>query len=617
MQDTYLAAFKNLRQLTEPAKFHGWLERIAINKCKDILKKNKPIPVDDELLEETLSVEDELSLPEKYIIDKEKRQILLTIMRTHLTQLQYETVLLYYFNNFSVSEIAKIMECSEGAVMNRLSKARHNIKTAIDANQNGEKDKLFAFAGIPILTKLFAEELNALQAPKMPKELGTLISSSATTVPVTDATVATNSTASNTASANPNITTTGQTASAVTPTKTASVQATSVSTTSAPTASAPTKGAAARVGALAGKKIATILIVSTISLAAAGIAINAIYTKNNSSQSHMKEDNTNNVDFIKNSSDSKNDSSDNSGSKNDGSDNSDSKNDSADNSGSENNSTDSFDSKKGSTSSHKSEYTGTPAILGSGSFINSRFKSLAGNLENITAIRRSDTLPDNINFSDNQYNIASSGSELPIYTWYDNGILYYYADTQWIQTGKDMKSTFSNCTNLEDISGLASWDTSNTKDMGYLFHKNEHLKNIDALKDWNTENVTTMESMFYATALEDINALADWDVENVTRMVGMFSHAEQLKKNVDGAINWDVSNVTKMGCLFHEIPTLTNIDGLKNWDTSKVEDMSYIFSKSTCITDFSAIENWDISSVTNKQSAFTGIDKDILPSWYQ
>ncbi len=167
MQDTYLTAFKNISQLRAPSGFGAWIEQIAVNRCKNILRKNQPVPVDDDILKETLLTEDEFTIPEKYIIDKEKRRILMDIMRTKLTELQYQTIILYYFNNLSVAEIAEIMECSEGAVKNRLSKARAAIKKAIEEYQKGKDDKLFVFAGVPFLAKVFDEESKTLTAPAL------------------------------------------------------------------------------------------------------------------------------------------------------------------------------------------------------------------------------------------------------------------------------------------------------------------------------------------------------------------------------------------------------------------------------------------------------------------
>lgn len=116
VQDTYLSTYKNIRQLSEPSKFTSWVERIAVNVCKQIIRKNIPSPVEDETLFETIISDDELMLPEKYIDDAEKRRVLLEIMQNTLSDLQYRTIILYYFGNFTAPEIAEMMDCTEGAV---------------------------------------------------------------------------------------------------------------------------------------------------------------------------------------------------------------------------------------------------------------------------------------------------------------------------------------------------------------------------------------------------------------------------------------------------------------------------------------------------------------------
>nr|MCR5609236.1 RNA polymerase sigma factor [Lachnospiraceae bacterium] len=171
IQDTYIKAYKNIKQLSEPSKFPSWVERIAVNVCKEMARKNVPAPVEDEILSETIETEDELVLPEKYIIDAEKRKILIDIMQETLSELQYKTVLLYYFGSYSVAEIAEMMECSEGAVKNRLATARAKIKTAVEEKEKETKDKLFVFVGVPFLAKVFEEESKTVNAPELNKAM--------------------------------------------------------------------------------------------------------------------------------------------------------------------------------------------------------------------------------------------------------------------------------------------------------------------------------------------------------------------------------------------------------------------------------------------------------------
>ena len=167
LQDTYLSAYKNIRNLSEPSKFSSWVERIAVNVCKNYLKKKNPSPVEDDTLIEILAAEEELILPDKYIDDAEKRRVLLEIMQNTLSDLQYRTVILYYFGNFTAHETAEMMDCTEGAVKNRLATARAKIKKAIEEYQKDKDNKLFVFAGVPFLAKVFDEESKTLTAPAL------------------------------------------------------------------------------------------------------------------------------------------------------------------------------------------------------------------------------------------------------------------------------------------------------------------------------------------------------------------------------------------------------------------------------------------------------------------
>lgn len=165
MQDTYLTAYKNLGQLSQNSKFNSWLERIAVNRCKDILKKRIPTPTDESEINEMLYTEDEIYLPEEFITNKEKRIIIMNIMRNELSELQYQTVTLYYFNNLTISEIAEILDCEENAVKNRLYVARGKIRKGIDKYEKDNDDKLHAFVGLPFLSRVLSEECKAQNAP--------------------------------------------------------------------------------------------------------------------------------------------------------------------------------------------------------------------------------------------------------------------------------------------------------------------------------------------------------------------------------------------------------------------------------------------------------------------
>lgn len=58
LQESFMMAFRNLKQLKEPAQFGGWLKRIVINECIRFCKKNTRWTTWDEQWNEPLSNEE-------------------------------------------------------------------------------------------------------------------------------------------------------------------------------------------------------------------------------------------------------------------------------------------------------------------------------------------------------------------------------------------------------------------------------------------------------------------------------------------------------------------------------------------------------------------------------
>lgn len=159
-QDVYVTVMNSISSLADDTKFVAWLNRIAVNKCMDFKKKKSPVSMDAEVMEQSAFFEEnENFLPEEYVQNQEKRQIVLNIMRTTLTEKEYETIFLYYFSSLQVKEIAEIMGCPEGTVTYRLSAARGKIKNGVLSYEKESGDKLYGFAAIPFLASLFAMEL--------------------------------------------------------------------------------------------------------------------------------------------------------------------------------------------------------------------------------------------------------------------------------------------------------------------------------------------------------------------------------------------------------------------------------------------------------------------------
>ena len=166
MQETYITAFLKLDTLKDEEKFCGWLTAIATNKSKNKLKGKVEYQIDDEILIAETET-DELMLPEEYITKTEKRKVLLQIMEDTLSFNQYQTVLMFYFDEMSISEIAQGLEISEGTVKSRLNSSRAKMKTAIEDYEKKSGDKLHGVVVVPFFTTIFKEEAKSLAVPNI------------------------------------------------------------------------------------------------------------------------------------------------------------------------------------------------------------------------------------------------------------------------------------------------------------------------------------------------------------------------------------------------------------------------------------------------------------------
>ena len=121
IQEALYSAYKNYYSLREKSYFTTWIIKILINKCCNIINKNKKIAyIDDTVIQNTASSED------NYEIENSLEWVLNQIDKD-----LKEIVVLYYYDDFSVADIANILEIPQGTVKSRLSRAREQIKEII------------------------------------------------------------------------------------------------------------------------------------------------------------------------------------------------------------------------------------------------------------------------------------------------------------------------------------------------------------------------------------------------------------------------------------------------------------------------------------------------------
>lgn len=121
IQNALMSAYTNLRKLQNNQYFSTWIIRILINKCYDIAKDNQKR--NNNVIDITEYNTDEgVRSYDTYKSD--------SIIENVLNQIDEElktVTVLYYYNDYSVSEISRIIDIPEGTVKSRLSRARSKI----------------------------------------------------------------------------------------------------------------------------------------------------------------------------------------------------------------------------------------------------------------------------------------------------------------------------------------------------------------------------------------------------------------------------------------------------------------------------------------------------------
>lgn len=160
-QIVYVEAYKNIKSLQNPDALFGWLDGITLRQGMKLFRKKKDVLLseDREGIFETLENEDVSVVPELTADQKATSEIVKGLI-DELPELQRVALVAYYFDEMSVSQIAKLQECSEGTVKSRLNYARKYLKDRVEEKEKKEGYRIHVFT-LPTLwyaIKMLAEE---------------------------------------------------------------------------------------------------------------------------------------------------------------------------------------------------------------------------------------------------------------------------------------------------------------------------------------------------------------------------------------------------------------------------------------------------------------------------
>lgn len=124
-QETFLKVHKKIRNFKGNSSLYTWIYSIAINECRDRYKYNKlELSLDETILHTKENTGDKLQKE----IDKQvvRNEIL------KLSSIYREALVLFYYNDMSISEISKVTGEKEGTIKCRLSRGRNILKKSLE-----------------------------------------------------------------------------------------------------------------------------------------------------------------------------------------------------------------------------------------------------------------------------------------------------------------------------------------------------------------------------------------------------------------------------------------------------------------------------------------------------
>jgi RNA polymerase sigma-70 factor (ECF subfamily) len=139
-QNVFLKAYQNLHSFRGKSPFKAWLMKITYNEGINWTRKNKHYQNQD-IFEEELMIDNHSPSQEDELLAKEYRSQLLRSLFALNTKYRL-AVVLRYFEDMPIREIAGAMKCSEGVVKNMLYRSLQRLKVNLQANTGGYNETL-------------------------------------------------------------------------------------------------------------------------------------------------------------------------------------------------------------------------------------------------------------------------------------------------------------------------------------------------------------------------------------------------------------------------------------------------------------------------------------------
>lgn len=143
VQDTFMEVYRSIKNLQKPEYFKTWMIKILISKSSHKFRDNRDLFIEPEKFSKIEGFVEKRNymLPNDNLNNKEERKILLSLV-DQLKPKQKEVLLLQYFEQLSIKEIAEILDAPEGTIKTRIMYAKERLSQLVDEYEKKEGRKL-------------------------------------------------------------------------------------------------------------------------------------------------------------------------------------------------------------------------------------------------------------------------------------------------------------------------------------------------------------------------------------------------------------------------------------------------------------------------------------------
>ncbi|MGN1151325.1 MAG: RNA polymerase sigma factor [Lachnospiraceae bacterium] len=133
VQDTFVKVYLHCKELKNDSGFKAWMMQILVRTAyKTGKKKGRELP-DEEVIDKADTRTERSSL-EQVLVKEESRMLSEAIHRLPIKQ--RTVVILFYYQEYSVSEIARMLGSREGTVKSRLHVARERLRVMLEKDSD-------------------------------------------------------------------------------------------------------------------------------------------------------------------------------------------------------------------------------------------------------------------------------------------------------------------------------------------------------------------------------------------------------------------------------------------------------------------------------------------------